>query len=59
MRASWVLFAVAFAEMTLDAEEEEGMLSGEQLDEMYPRHLAARIAIIAESGRLRPSGAAS
>lgn len=35
MRASWVLFAVAFAEMTLDAEEEEGMLSGEQLDEMY------------------------
>ena len=33
MRASWVLFAAAFAEMTLDAEEaEEGIMSAEELE---------------------------
>ena len=35
MRAFLVLFAAVSAEMTLDAEEVEGLLSAEELDEMY------------------------
>ena len=49
MRAFFVLFAAVFADMTVDAEEVEGLMSEEELDEIYDDLDANKDGILAES----------